>query len=82
MLNMASLNLKYDLKYVKLGKNIAFYRKQSGLTQVQLALKLEISREHLSHIEIGIKRPSLELLFSIAEILNIETKDLFDFSRA
>lgn len=70
---MASLNSKY----VKLGKNIALYRKQSGFTQVQLAVKLGISREHLSHIEIGIKRPSLELLFLMADTLSIDIKNFF-----
>lgn len=65
--------------FKKLGGKIAEYRKISKLTQTQFALKLEITREHLSHIEIGIKHPSLELIFLIAKTLNIETKDLFDF---
>ncbi len=72
---MASLNENFK----KLGKNIAKYRKEAGLTQVRFAIKLEITREHLSHIEVGIKRPSVELLFSIAENLNIPPYKLMEF---
>lgn len=70
---MASFNEDYK----RLGKNIAKYRKKSGYTQLQLSIKLEITREHLSHIEIGIKKPSLDLLFLIAKTLDITVKDLF-----
>ena len=66
-------------KFKKLGKKIAEFRKKSGLTQLQFAIQLGITREHLSHIEIGIKHPSLELLFLIAQTLGINTKELFDF---
>lgn len=66
-------------KFKELGKSVALYRKKAGLTQVQLAIKLGITREHLGHIEVGIKRPSLELLFAIASALNIKPKDLLDF---
>jgi len=69
----------FDKDFKLLGKRIAEYRKKAGLTQVQLAMKLEITREHLSHVEIGIKHPSVELLFLIAKTLNIKAKILFDF---
>lgn len=67
-------------KFKKLGKKISEFRKKNGLTQMQFAIQLGITREHLSHIEIGIKRPSLELLFLIAQTLQIEIKELFDFT--
>lgn len=61
-------------KYIELGFNIAFYRKKKGLTQEILAEKIGISRAHLSAIEAaGIIRPfSLEILFNIANVLDIE----------
>ena len=37
--------------YRELGLNIAFYRRRAGLTQEQLAEKLDISRSHLSALE-------------------------------
>ncbi len=60
-----------------LGENIKKYRKKSGLTQEQLAEKLEISSKHLSNIEIGDKFVSAELLNRLTEILNILPYSLF-----
>lgn len=66
-------------KYKKLGLKIAYYRKLKGYSQLQLAEKLDISRTHLSNIEApNIKTSvSLDLLFSIAEVLEVNVKDLF-----
>ena len=60
-------------KYTSLGLNIAFYRKRAGLTQEQLAERAGISRSHLSAIEAPntIRPFSLEILFSIADALNV-----------
>ena len=37
--------------YRKLGLNIAYYRKERGLSQIQLAEKIDVSRTHMSRIE-------------------------------
>lgn len=68
-------------KFIELGYNIAYYRKHRGLTQEQLAEKLGISRQHLGAIEApNILRPiSLDLLFNIATVLNIEPSKLLIF---
>lgn len=66
-------------KFYKLGRNIAKYRKQKGLSQNKLAEMLDITREHLGNIEIGAKTPTMALFIKIAETLNIKEKDLFDF---
>ena len=68
-------------RYVELGYNIAYYRKHAGLTQEQLAEKLDISRQHIGAIEApNIVRPiSLELLFNIASVLEIEPYKLLMF---
>ena len=68
-------------KYIELGYNIAYYRKHAKLTQEQLAEKLGISRQHIGAIEApNIVRPiSLELLFNIASILEIEPHMLLTF---
>lgn len=65
-------------KYIDLGFNIAMYRKKKGLTQEELAEKAGISRAHLGAIEAtGIVRPfSLEVLFNIANALDIESYKL------
>jgi len=65
--------------YRIIGKNVAYYRKKKNLTQEGLALKANISRAHISHIEAEnvLKSPSLDILFRICEILDIEPYQLF-----
>lgn len=68
-------------KFIELGYNIAYYRKHAGLTQEQLAERVGISRQHLGAIEApNLVRPiSLELLFNIADVLNIPSYKLLLF---
>lgn len=68
-------------KYIRTIKlNIAFYRKMNGLTQEQLAEIVNVSRSHLSSIEaINVKKmPSYDLLFDIADALNVPVSKLFE----
>lgn len=76
-----STNNNNDRRYIEIGYNIAYYRKHKGLTQEQLAEKLDISRQHLGAIEApNIVRPiSLDLLFHIADELEIDVRLLLDF---
>ena len=68
-------------KFIELGYNIAYYRKHAGLTQEQLAEKVGISRQHMGAIEApNLCRPiSLDLLFNIATVLEIEPSRLLVF---
>jgi len=66
-------------KFYKLGRNIAKYRKQKGLSQNQFAEMLDVTREHIGNIEIGAKTPTMALFVKIAETLGVKEKDLFDF---
>lgn len=68
-------------KYIELGYNISYYRKHAGLTQEQLAEIIGVSRQHLGAIEApSIAQPiSLDLLFTIAEALQIEPARLLTF---
>ncbi len=69
----------YARYYKLLGENLAYYRKKRHLTQEGLALKANISRAHISHIEAeGVhKVPSLDILFRLCTILRIEPYQLF-----
>jgi len=67
-------------KIFQLGRNIYKKRRELGYSQNNFAEKIDISREHLAKIETGKRNLSLGLLFKIAETLDIEEKDLFDFS--
>ncbi|MGN0448802.1 MAG: helix-turn-helix domain-containing protein [Ruminococcus sp.] len=68
-------------KFVELGLNISYYRKRKGITQEKLAEMIGISRSHLSAIEAPniIKAFSIELLFDIANALEIEPYKLLMF---
>ena len=66
-------------QYKNLGLNIAFYRKKQGLTQLQLAEKLDIDRSHMSAIELATVGVSLDVIFNLCAVLDIDPKQLFDF---
>lgn len=66
-------------KYRKLGLNIAYYRKMRGLSQIQLAEYINISRTHMSRIETADCAVSLDVVFSICDILMISPAQIFDF---
>lgn len=52
------------------GKRIQQLRKTKGLTQEELAIKLNISDRHLRNIERGEEAPSIDLLVEIMETFN------------
>ena len=66
-------------KYRLLGLNIAYYRKESGISQSELAELIDISRTHMSRIETADCAVSLDVVFAICDALKIEPKKLFDF---
>lgn len=69
---------QYD-KYRRLGLNIAYYRKMQGLSQIELAEYINISRTHMSRIETAECAVSLDVVFEICDKLSISPAALFDF---
>lgn len=69
-------------KYYRIGLNISYQRKLRKLTQLQLAEKIGISRTHMSNIEApNMLTPiSLEVIFNIADALEIPVEVLFRFN--
>ena len=64
------------IDYIQIGNRIRAYRKQLGFTQESLAFEIHTSAAYLSCIERGIKKPSLQKLVEIAEILDVSVEDL------
>lgn len=66
--------------YEQIAKNIKKYRKESGLTQAQLAEKVEVSHEFIRRIESkkGRKTFSIDTIYKISLALNIEIAKLFE----
>ena len=62
-----------------LGENIKIYRKAKGLSQNQLAEKLNFSREHLACVEIGKEFISLRKIFEMSDLLDVPVSKFFNF---
>ena len=77
------MSKKYSEEFKRLGLNIQYYRKLNGLTQLQLAEIVNISRTHISNIEAPNVDAtiSLELLLDIAKALNISVSQLLNFEK-
>ncbi len=80
--------MKKDIKidnrdrFIQLGITISVIRKLRGMSQDALAEKAGMSRSHLSAIEApNLVRPfSLEILYNIADALDVEAGDLINLS--
>lgn len=66
-------------KIYNLGRKIFAKRKELGLSQNELAEKLDISREHLAKIETAKRTVSLDLLIEISDALGVKVRDLIEF---
>ncbi len=71
-------NKNFDI-WMGIGLNILHYRKEQGMTQMQLAEKANISKNHMQRIETAACSCTLDTLIDIAEALNIPLKKLFEF---
>lgn len=71
-------NKNFDT-WLAIGLNILHYRKEKGLTQMQLAEKCDISRTYMQKIETAACSCTLDTLIDIAAALQIPLKKLFEF---
>lgn len=66
---MSKKNLK------ALGGRIKQHREKRGLTQVELAVIINVSTGYIGSIEQGLRYPSLRLLEKLARALKVPLKD-------
>ena len=59
-----------------LGENIKTLRKNKGLTQEELAARLNVVRQTVSKWEKGFSVPDADILQKIADILEVDVKQL------
>ena len=71
----------YENEYRQLGLKIAYYRKLRGLTQEQLAEKIDKSAAFIGHVEAPNinKAVSLDTLFDIGRALEIPVYKFLTF---
>ncbi len=61
----------------RFGANLAQARERRGLSQSQLARKVEVVDTYISRIETGRAQPSFRLIVSLARQLDIPPAELF-----
>ena len=73
-------NYQAEIKYI--GLRIAYFRKMREFTQAELADKVHINKNYLSHIESGStdKVISLPLLIDLSKALDIDLSVLVDLN--
>ena len=64
---------EFEQEYLQLGLKIAYYRKLRGLTQEELAERIDRSPAYIGHVEAPniLKAVSLDTLFDIATALEV-----------
>ena len=65
-----------DLDYQEIGKNIRRYRLLQGLKQKELAERIQVFDQHISHIENAHTQVSLPTLIAIANALQTDCNTL------
>ncbi len=65
------------MKKKSLGQVLKGQREILGLTQRELAIKLEVKPSHVAYLEKDRRRPSLGLVSRIANVLGLEKEPLF-----
>lgn len=69
----------YKELYQQFGLNVVYYRKKKRLSQTQLAELVDIHRTYVSSIELGKVSVSFDVLFRLAEVLEVAPSKLFEF---
>lgn len=61
---------------IQFGQLVRKYRKERNMSQEQLALLCNMDRSYLGRIERGEVNPTLEKIYEIAKVLNVNICDL------
>ena len=61
---------------VSFGRNLAYFRKLTGMTQQQVADRLNINRTTYTKYETGASEPGIEILKRIADVLEVDVSTL------
>jgi putative transcriptional regulator len=67
------------VKPTKVTNTIRALRETAGLTQVELAKRIGVTRQTLIAIEQGKYSPTLELAFQIARVFDVGLDDVFHY---
>ena len=65
-----------QINYILLGQRIRAFRTKKGITQMELAERIDRSAAYMSYVETAYKSCSLDTLVMVANELNVSTDDL------
>ena len=66
------------MNFVKFGRQLKKYRTQAKLDQKQVAEMVGVSREFVSYVENGKKKPALETAIALAKAVGVTLYDLIN----
>ncbi|MBE6845345.1 MAG: helix-turn-helix transcriptional regulator [Ruminococcus sp.] len=66
---------------MSLGKKITLMREKLGITQTELAERIQANQSTISKIEHGINKPSAAVIYKIAKVLGCTVEYLMDDER-
>ena len=54
------------------------YRKRSGMTQADIAAKVDITQSYYSQVESGLRKPSIKLAERLAQVLGTKWQNIYN----
>ena len=72
------MKVEFRELYQQFGLNVVYYRKKKRLSQTQLAELVDIHRTYVSAIELGKVSVSFDVLFRLAQVLEVPVSKLFE----
>ena len=83
----ASPFILYRMKYLRdqegldrFGERLRQIRQEKGLTQEDLGAKMGMEFNQIGRVERGVINSSLSMVFTLAKALEVDVRELFDFS--
>jgi transcriptional regulator with XRE-family HTH domain len=64
------------------GERVAFYRRNRGWSQEELAHRARLSRPYVARVETNVQEPRLSTLRQLAEALGVKIADLVEGTKA
>lgn len=75
------MNDNFYVEYRDFGLSVSYFRKARGLTQQQLADKMDVNYETISRIENANTGLSMDMLFELSRALGVTLHELFAHAR-
>lgn len=67
--NAWGIEMQPEIDYVKIGQRIKNARLEKGYSQAELGARIGCSNNHMSHVEVGQTKVSLQMLLKLAFVL-------------